>query len=329
MKKSVLVLGVVFSATILAVPAHSQIKKLAQSGLQFLKVDVSPRAAALGGAYTMPGDDASAMFYNPAGMARMEHGLDFFASRTEWLADISYNAAGVAKAFENLGTFGVSLVFADYGDDIMGAQVAQTEKGYELTGTLDVGAYAAGLSYARALTDKFAVGGQIKYASQHLGESVLTAGGSSEENKVSGFAFDFGTIFYPGFESLRIGMSVNNFSSQFEYEEEPFQLPLTFRIGAAMDVLDLMGEHSNPLLLAIDALHPRDYTERIHVGGEYWYNGFVALRAGYKFNYNEESFSLGAGVKHTVGGTSVKLDYSYSDLDIFDAVSRFSLGIAF
>jgi hypothetical protein len=329
MKKSIVVLGVVFSAAIFAVPAHAQIKKLGQTGLQFLKVDVSPRAAAMGGAYTMPGNDASAMFYNPAGMARLEHSFDFFASRTEWIAEISYNAAGVAKTVENLGTFGVSLVFADYGDDIIGTQVAQTEKGYEITGPLDVGAYAVGVSYARALTDKFAVGGQVKYASQHLGSSVLTAGGSPEENRVSGLAFDFGTIFYPGFESLRVGMSVNNFSSQFKYEDEPFQLPLTFKIGAAMDVLDLLGEHRSPLLIAIDAIHPRDYTERIQVGGEYWYNDLIAFRGGYKFNYDEESFSLGAGFKHTIGGTAVKLDYSYSDLGRFDAVSRFSLGIAF
>jgi hypothetical protein len=329
MKKSTIVLGVVFSATILAVPAHAQIKKLGQTGLQFLKVDVSPRAAGMGSAYTMSGNDASAMFYNPAGIARLDPGFDFFASRTEWIAGISYSAAGVAKALGELGTFGVSLIFADYGDDIIGTQVAQTEKGYEITGPLDVGAYAVGLSYARAFTDKFAIGGQIKYAGQHLGSSVLTPGGSAEENKVSGLTFDFGTIFYPGFHSLRVGMSVNNFSAQFKYDEEPFQLPLTFKIGAAIDVLDLLGEHRNPLLIAVDALHPRDYTERIQVGGEYWYNDLVALRGGYKFNYNEESFSLGAGLKHSIGGMSVKLDYSYSDFEIFDPVSRFSLGIAF
>lgn len=283
----------------------------------------------MGGAFTLPGDDASAMFYNPAGLASLEHGFDFFASRTGWMAGINYSAVGIAKAIANQGTIGISVVFADYGDDIIGAQLANNEKGYETTGSLDVGAYAVGLSYARSLTDKFSVGGQIRYAGQNLGSSVLTAGGSPEENKVSGFAFDFGTIFYPGFESLRVGMSVNNFSAQFKYEEEPFQLPLTFKIGAAMDVLDLWGEHRNPLLLAIDALHPRDFTERIHLGGEYWYNDLIALRAGYKFNYDEESFSLGAGLKHRIGGTLLKVDYSYNDLEQFDAVSRFSLGIAF
>jgi len=106
-------------------------------------------------------------------------------------------------------------------------------------------------------------------------------------------------------------------------------LPLTFKIGAAMDVLDLMGEHGNPLLIAIDAIHPRDYTERIHIGGEYWYNNMIALRAGYKFNYDEEGFSAGIGFQQTIAGVALKLDYAYSDLGVFDAVSRFSFGISF
>jgi long-subunit fatty acid transport protein len=329
MKKLIILLVVVFCATIFTVPAQSTIKKIAQTGLQFLKVDASARAAAMGGAYTMPGNDASAMFYNPAGMALMQNDFDIFVSRTEWIADISYNVAGVAKDLGIWGTFGVSFIVADYGGDLIGTRVATTEKGYEKTGTIDVGAYAVGLSYARSMTDKFSIGGQVKFAAQHLGSSILTAGGDEIENKVSGFAFDFGTIFYPGFQSLQIGMSINNFSGEFKYEETGFQLPLTFKIGAAMDVLDLMGEHGNPLLIAIDAIHPRDYTERIHIGGEYWYNNMIALRAGYKFNYDEEGFSAGIGFQQTIAGVALKLDYAYSDLGVFDAVSRFSFGISF
>jgi hypothetical protein len=329
MKKLIILLVVVFSATIFTMPVHSTIKKVGQTGLQFLKVDASARAAGMGGAFTLPANDASAMFYNPAGISRMRNSFDFFSSRTEWIADISYNVAGVAIDLGNLGTVGMSVIASDYGNDIIGTRVASNERGYEKTGMVDVGAYAIGLSYARSLTDKFSVGGQIKYASQHLGSSILTEGGDSVENKVSGFAFDFGTIFYPGFQSLRVGMSINNFSGQFKYEETAFQLPLTFKIGAAMDVLDLMGEHKNPLLISIYALHPRDYTERIHVGGEYWYNNLIALRAGYKFNYDEEGLAAGIGLKHTIAGLELKLDYAYSDFGIFDAVSRFSFGISF
>lgn len=329
MKKLIILMVVIFSATIFSVPAYS-LKKVAQTGLQFLKVDVAARAAAMGGAYTMPGNDASAMFYNPAGLASMKMDFDFFSSRIQWIADINYYAAGAAKNMGNLGTFGASVIYCDYGDDMIGTRVAANEQGYDKTGSVDVGAYVVGLSYARSFTDKFSVGGQIKYASQHLGSSLLKTGGTLKENKVSGVAYDFGTIFHPGFHSLSIGMSVNNFSGQFKYEEEAFQLPLTFKIGAAMDIMDVvMGEHSDPLLISVDALHPRDYTERIQVGAEYWFKGMIALRSGYKFNYDEEGFAAGFGFKQSLGGVEVKLDYAYSDMVTFDAGNRFSLGISF
>ncbi|MCA9734254.1 PorV/PorQ family protein [candidate division KSB1 bacterium] len=329
MKKIIITLTVICSAVMFSMPAQAQIKKVGQTGLQFLKIDVAPRPAAMAGAYTMPGNDASAMFYNPAGISRMENEFDFFASQTQWFSDITYNAVGVAKNVGNWGTFGVSILMADYGN-IDGYIVANNANGYESTGTIDVGAYAVGLSYARSLTNKFSIGGQAKIVNQHLGSSTLVEGGNAVKNEVSGFAFDFGTIFNPGYKSLQIGMTMNNFSGQFKYEEEAFELPLTFRIGAAMDILDvLVGEHQNPLMLSVDAIHPRDYTERVQVGGEYTYNEFVALRAGYKFNYDEESVSLGAGLKQKMGNVVVKVDYSFSALDVLDNVNRFSLGLSF
>ena len=124
-------------------------------------------------------------------------------------------------------------------------------------------------------------------------------------------------------------MSIRNYSSQIKYYEENFQLPLTFAISFGMDVLDLISEeHQNSLILAVDAIHPRDYTERIHLGGEYWFKNMFALRAGYKFNYDEEGLTAGVGLKYTIAGTSIKLDYAYSDLGIFETVSRFSLGLS-
>ncbi|MBN2012696.1 PorV/PorQ family protein [candidate division KSB1 bacterium] len=329
MKKLIIFVVVVFCATIFTVPAQSALKKIGQTGLQFLKIDVSARAAAMGGAYTMPGNDASAMFYNPAGMALMEGSFDFFANQTQWIADIKYNAAGLAYNAGMWGTFGVSFIAADYGGDLIGTMVATNERGYELTGDIDIGAYAIGVSYAKSLTDKFSIGGQIKYATQHLGSNMLSAGGDLQENKVSGFAYDFGTIFYPGFHSLQFGMSVNNFSGQFKYEDEPFQLPLTFKVGVAMNLMDVFELSDSPLLLAVDAIHPRDYTERIHIGGEYMFADMIALRAGYKFNYDIEGFTAGFGLTHSISGMGVRFDYAYSSLDVFDAVSRFSLGISF
>ncbi|MCF7802755.1 MAG: PorV/PorQ family protein [Candidatus Marinimicrobia bacterium] len=329
MKHAIKILTVALLIAGLASPAHSDIKKVGQTGLQFLKIGTSARASAMGGAFTMVGNDANALFHNPAGIANMDESLDFTSGMTQWIADINYSSAAVVKNLGIFGAVGVSAVFADYGD-IEGTMVANNTQGYTDEGNVDVGAYAVGVSYARALTAAFSIGGQVKYAYQHLGSNVVETGGESIKNEVSGLVYDFGTIFYTGFKSHRIGMSIRNFSPQFEYEETPFDLPLTFNIGTAMNIMDLvMPSHQNPLVLSIDAVHPRDYTERVHVGGEYWYNNMIALRAGYKFNYDEESLTAGFGFKQSLAGINVKIDYAYSAFDLFDSVNRFSFGLQF
>jgi len=308
-------------------PANATIKKLAQTGLQFLKVDVGTRASALGGAYAMIGQDATAMFYNPAGLARMQSNYEAFLTRTQWIADINYNAGAFAANLGGWGAVGVTFIFADYGD-IQGTMVSSTAAGYEDTHLLDVGAYAIGVSYAKNLTEKFSVGGQVKLAAQNLDKSELTD--KTIDNSVSGVAFDFGTTFYPGYKSFRLGMFVRNYSPQFKYEKEAFQLPLTFAIGIGMDLMDIMGEHENSsLLLGVDALHPRDYTERVHVGLEYTYMGMFSLRAGYKTNYDEEGLTAGVGFNLKSGNVGVKVGYSYAEFGVFDGINRFDVGFSF
>jgi hypothetical protein len=153
----------------------------------------------------------------------------------------------------------------------------------------------------------------------------------TEENATNTIVYDIGTIFYPGFESLRVGMSIVNFSPAVRYEFEEgrtnsFELPLTFKMGAAMDILDLLGEHQNfSLLVDFELVHPRDYSKRYHFGGELSLMNILKLRAGYKFGYDEESFGVGAGINTG----NIKLDYAYNDFGRFDFVNRVSLGIGF
>jgi len=334
MNKWVLRMTVVFVTLIFIIPAFSGMKKLAQTGMQFLKVDMSARAAGMGSAYMMAGKGAEAMFYNPAGLSESDTKVDVFVTQTQWIADITYNAAGLALNLSELGTFGISAQVVDYGT-IEGAQVANNDQGYIKTGDLDVGAYAVGLSYARSLTNKFSIGGQVKWVSQHLGSSLLN-NNETVNNEVSGLAFDFGTIFYPGWKSFRFGMSIRNFSTEFKYNqdkegegEEGFQLPLTFIMGVGMDLMDFMELEDQSLLLAIDALHPRDYSERVHIGLEYTYNNLFVIRTGYKYNYDEEGLTGGFGVSQSLGGVLLKIDYAYSPMNIFDAVNRFTVGFGF
>ena len=316
-----------FLIALITMPVQSQVKKVAQTGIQFLKIDVGARASSMAGAMTLTGYDANAVFYNPAGIARMNYKTDVMFNNTQWIADIKYNSIAAAYTVEDIGTFAIQGLFADYGD-IMGTRVASNEQGYISTGNLSVNAYCFGLSYARSLSEKFTVGGTVKYVSQSLGNSLMPDG-STKENKVSGAAFDFGTIYYPGWKSFRFGFSIRNFAKEFEYEKESFELPLTFNIGFAMDLFDFVDIKNQSLLFSIDAVHPRDYSERLKFGAEYTLLHMVALRVGYKTNHDIESFSAGIGLFYEISGVNIKADYSYSSMEFFDAVNRFTVGFSF
>jgi hypothetical protein len=77
----------------------------------------------------------------------------------------------------------------------------------------------------------------------------------------------------------------------------------------------------------VDAIHPRDYTERLNIGAEFMLMDMFAIRAGYKYNYDEEGLTMGAGLNYTLSGLNVKIDYAYCPTSNFDTVNRFSIGI--
>lgn len=311
-------------------------EKLAQTGMKFLSVSADPRAAAMGSAMTAMEGGSSMLFYNPAGMARLGSTADVMLGQTGWIADIDYNFGSVAfRPFGGrLGVVGVTLAFADYGD-LQETIRADNEQGFIDLGTFAPSAWTVGLGYARAITDRFAVGGQVKYASMDLGPSAMGMEGEEvvrQENQEGTVAFDFGVLYNTGFRSLNFAVSARNFAPEVTFEEESFQLPLTLQIGVAMDVLDLTefgASNQHSFVVSLDAENPRDFSEQIKIGGEYTFLETLSLRAGYIFPTDQEGISLGAGVKQTFGGIGFGADYAYTDFGIFSGVQRIALRLSF
>ena len=269
--------------------------KLAQTGMKFLSFSPDARAAALGDAITAKTGGASSLFYNPAGMARIE-GMNVVVGQTQWIADISYNAVGFAYA-SNAGVLGFSMLNVDYGD-IQGTVRSTDDAGYVDTDMFKPSASVLGLGYAFAPTDRFSVGLHIKFANEDLGTAHLTsessdAGKTSEALKMNTTAFDFGLMYQMDWKNLAIAMSARNFSESLKYAEEQFELPLTFRMGVSAD----MAEN---LSVSVVNERPRDY--------------FTTYRLGVGIN-------LGVGFK--LAGLGV--DVSYTDFGVFDSVMRFGV----
>ncbi len=308
-------------------------KKLAQTGFQFLSVIQDARSAALAGAMTTMPAYSAALWSNPAILADMNIRFDLMANQNSWIADI--NNYSVTGAFQpsngRYGIFAFSFLFVDYGD-IEGTIIAGNDQGFIETGLIQPFSYSIGLGYARRLSDKFSVGGQMKLVDQYLGAAIVSLEPAPDyqnaiENEVSVFAFDLGTTYKTGFKSLVFGMSVRNFSKEVRYAREGFQLPLTFNIGVSMNVLDFMPQFSevHRVLFSVDAAHPRSYPEFARLGLEYGFQSTFFLRLGYVSSRDEENISYGFGFKKFGLG----FDYAYTPFGVFDNVQRFSLNFTF
>ncbi len=317
-------------------------EKRAQTGFKFLSVSTHPRAAALSNAMTALEGSAWTMFYNPASMAFQQERLSVMVGITRWIAEIDYNAAALSfqPAGGRFGVFGVTVRSVDYGS-VEGTVRADNVQGFLDTGSVDPTAFSIGLGYAKALTDRFSIGGRAKYATQDLGSTPLTGTVSDEgrvftsetvsDDKIGVLAFDFGMLYKTGFRSLAFAVAASNFSQEIEYVEESFQLPLTLKIGVAMDVTDLMPNmsSSHSLLMALEAENPRDFTEHVNLGLEYGFMESIFLRAGYSFPMDEQGISLGAGMAQKLGSLRLAADYAYTDFGVFSDVHRVAFHVGY
>ncbi|MEE9554338.1 MAG: PorV/PorQ family protein, partial [candidate division Zixibacteria bacterium] len=182
--------------------------------------------------------------------------------------------------------------------------------------------YALGLSYGAGLTDRFSLGVTLKYVAQYI-----------ETFKATGWAADIGVYYDTGFRNFKICMVLANFGPDMKFISEPYPLPIDFRFGTSIDVLNA---GSSKLTLAAQGSHPNDNLEKYNFGLEYWYNEMFAMRAGKKFNYDyyeEGEFSggmtFGGGLRFPLSTVNLAVDYAYQDLGWLDSVNRFTFGLQF
>jgi hypothetical protein len=256
--------------------------------------------------------------------------MNISLGEVQWIADIKHDYASIAfSPWEgDYGVLGIMVQSVNYGDLNMTVRSDNTQ-GFLDLGTFSPSGTMIGIAYARALSELFAVGGDVKWVRQNLGSGVTALGvGSyvSQADIASLFAFDFGITYKTGFKSLEFGMVARNFSKEARFVDEGFQLPLTFQFGLSMNLLDLtsLERDEHQFLLTIDAEHPRDYPERIKVGGEYLFMNLLALRAGFVSLADEQKFSYGVGLSKFLGDVGLGVDYAYTPFGIFGNVHRFS-----
>ena len=338
MKKRTFILAILLVASFAF--AQEQVTKVGTTAAGFLNIDVGGRAVGMGGAFVSVADDATAMYWNPAGLANLRRNEAIF-SYNNWIADISFNYAGIVLPL-NWATIGANATFLTMGD------MDRTTIDYPMGNgeKFSAGSYAFGLALAKALTDRFRIGFNFKYIHEYIYNSSAT-----------GFAFDVGTLFTTQFNGLQIGMSISNFGTKMrmegrdlliqydinpliagnneninaELKTDSYDLPLMFRVGVSMDVLK--GRANSNLILAVDALHPNDDVGYVNLGAIYTFNEMFSLSAGYKTLFakdSQEGMSFGIGFDYPLfGKVDVLMNYAFHEFGVLKDVQQFTMGIRF
>ena len=311
--------------------------------MQFLKVLPSARAAAVGEAYTTWAAGAEAVFWNPAGLARVEN-QELSLTYTDWLFDAQQGGLGYALSLGRWGAVGLQVQYVDFGEfeeTTNERPFISDPNGPGLTGrTFRPFSYVVGATYARFLTDRFALGLSVKYAHESLfdGGTVRTQVREGVVDDVgtsaSGVLFDFGIRYATGFRSIEIASAVQNFGSDVRYAVESYPVPLLFRVGIAADLVGpnallVDGTPDNQVRAAFDIFHPNDYAQQVHFGLEYEFASVLSLRGGYKYNYDADGLTLGGGLRYGIGDLGFAIDYSYGAMGTYlGNVQRFSMTVA-
>lgn len=330
--KSICIVGMTLLVGVAGPGLADEYSKVGSVGAQFLKIGVGSRYQGLGEASVAMVDDAYSLYWNPAGLAYIENSELTFTN-VNWMTDISINFIGFGQRIEDFGTIGIAATLMSMGD-----MEVTTVDDPEGTGDFfSATSFALTAGYARFLTTRLAFGASIKYIYENI-----------YNESAGGIAFDFGTQLHTGFKSLRIGMNVANMGPELQFNGpnldapllnptgtatggritvEPYDLPLTFRLGMAWDLID---NTQNRWTVAAEARQPNDAEQQAGLGGEYCFREKYSLRAGYKFNYSEQGLTLGAGLQTPLGqGSTLVADYAWSDFGRFESVHRFSIGFRF
>lgn len=338
--KIALVLAFCFVSTLDAQLFRST-SKVGTTAAQFLKIGAGARAIGMGGAYAALGDDIYSIYWNPAGIARSNSNSEVAFNHAEWLADMTYDFAAGSFKLGDVGVLSASFTMLNTPEDKV-----RTLTNPEGDGRMwDASSIAISLGYAKNLTDRFAIGFNAKFIREEVWNSSAT-----------GVALDVGTVYRTPFNDLLIGAAISNFGTpmtlsgrdvQFnddpndnldtgpnnipaDYRTDNFDLPLTFRLGLAMD---LHNSRYFRVSAAVDAIHPNDNSEYVNSGLELAYDEMFFVRAGYKSLFkdnSEEGLTLGAGIKyHFANNLGVYLNYGYADYGRLKKVQFVDLGLLF
>lgn len=291
---------------------------------EFLTHGVGARALGMGSAFVGVADDATAGYWNPAGLAGLD-GEAVHLMHSETFGDVvNYDTGAYVRSLEQGSAFALTVVRLSI-DDIPFTDFEEQDGRiyYDVSRiTMESDSEAAMLlSYARPVSERISVGGNLKVVSKQIGP-----------NSCYGLGFDVGAQ-YEVLGGLTLGANIQDVTTTFlawDTKEREKIMP-TAKLGFAYvrDIASMDGR----IVLAADAdfrferrwmadeYHVGDVTFDTHYGLEFSYRDLVAVRGGLAIG----QLTAGAGIG--IGGFVV--DYAYGKHEYLDSSHRVSAAYVF
>lgn len=294
-------------SALLALSAFPLSAEQIPTGAAFLKIPIGARAMGLGGAYTALGQDASAMAWNPSGLAGIKR-VDIVAAHNQWIAGTQVSFAGYGQRL-----FGAVAIGVNYLTFNAGSLERRDAQGKRL-GDFNAQDKALGVSLALSLGPNIAVGGTAKRIEQRL-----------DEAKAEGQALDIGAQIKMH-RKLTVGACLRHLGPQMKFVNEPYALPATLSAGIALHLSPSLSVAAEGRTEQSDPSKKTDFA----VGLEYnllelkrsyfwapvtWRLGFLAPN------------QPGAGVGLKILGSQV--DYAIANFEDLGITHRLSLRLSF
>lgn len=291
---------------------------------QFLRIPVGARAVGMGKAFSAVATDGSAPFWNPAGIMRTPGRRNFFAAHTEYVADIDLEHFAFHMRGQNFG-YGVTMGILRSGDILRTDEFHQQGTGQYF----NANQFFLGATLARAMTDRFSIGGTVKYYQENL-----------DEFQIKSVLADLGILYFVGLGDTRVGFSVRNFGGDMKPGGSPpalidgyvpsqdfqsFSAPTVGTFGAART----WGLSENlTLLTTADFNHPSDFKESFRLGSELGLRRMLFLRMGFETSRDVGGFATGFGVELKRKRYLVRVDYAYTAMGTFGNMHYLSVDLS-
>ncbi len=290
------------------------------SALTFLKINISPRSAALGENTVTLNPDGYAWFTNPAAASLIYQGPAFAISHTFWFVAIQYAFASGIIPLKNDAAIGGYVAGLSSGK--MEKRTVFQPQG---TGEYFYATYVtAAFAYSKKLSDRFSYGLALKYINETLDQFVAHTA-----------VMDVGFLYRLSFKDIRFGVMLYNFGPNSRLRPkkevnlplrqnpitlESFPPPTLFALGFSITP---WKKDKSALRLFAQLNHPNDNPESYHIGLEYMHRSVLFFRVGYKINVADQPYPVaGMGIKTRIGRHPLFIDYGFMPHRYLGSVHR-------